>query len=428
MSEGGFGTLLRARRSGAGLTQEDLAERSGLSVRAIRDLERGRVARPRRETVRLLATALGLPEDESEEFLRLARQALPPSRLGRVDAEIPTAPADEMATAPKAEAADHWDGHAHGRRPVARYGILLCALLAGAALSCDRGPLATLAFHHGPRASRTASRAAYVGRMSNDDAPPGRLATVGDDLELMHAVSRGETLIVTVALTGVRSGAVTVTDTVGNIYRPAGLITSRDGNRLLLFAVVDAKPLDTLDQITVVWPRATAAHIAVDAFRGITAAGPWTGAESDTGRGTSTESVTSAGPPLCAAGDLFFTAMSAPNGPTPHIDAPWQEAPWRPPNPPPPHSPALTTAYRSITSADNHCTVHGTATPPWQTITLRASTELGAYPVWRGFVPSPWCVGCTPRQCPDLNTGGALSGTATGLDQPGPGASPTAFP
>ncbi|MGW7825187.1 helix-turn-helix domain-containing protein [Streptomyces puniciscabiei] len=45
MSEDGFGALLRARRSGAGLTQEELAERSGLSVRVIRDLERGRVAR-----------------------------------------------------------------------------------------------------------------------------------------------------------------------------------------------------------------------------------------------------------------------------------------------------------------------------------------------------------------------------------------------
>jgi len=80
MSEEGFGALLRARRGEAGLTQEELAERSGLSVRAIRDLEHGRVARPRRETVRMLATALGLPEDGHEELLQLARKSAPRAR------------------------------------------------------------------------------------------------------------------------------------------------------------------------------------------------------------------------------------------------------------------------------------------------------------------------------------------------------------
>jgi DNA-binding XRE family transcriptional regulator len=36
-----FGTLLRRYRLAAGLTQEELAERARLSVRAITDLERG---------------------------------------------------------------------------------------------------------------------------------------------------------------------------------------------------------------------------------------------------------------------------------------------------------------------------------------------------------------------------------------------------
>ncbi|MCF3179985.1 helix-turn-helix domain-containing protein [Streptomyces polychromogenes] len=48
MSEGGFGAHLRGRRSAAGLTQEELAERSGLSVRAIRDLEKRCGCWPRR--------------------------------------------------------------------------------------------------------------------------------------------------------------------------------------------------------------------------------------------------------------------------------------------------------------------------------------------------------------------------------------------
>jgi tetratricopeptide (TPR) repeat protein/transcriptional regulator with XRE-family HTH domain len=55
-----FGRLLRQMRQAAGLTQEELAERAHLSWRAISDLERGLRQTPRRETVSLLANALGL--------------------------------------------------------------------------------------------------------------------------------------------------------------------------------------------------------------------------------------------------------------------------------------------------------------------------------------------------------------------------------
>lgn len=57
---GTFGEVLQAARRRAGLTQEQLAGLSTVSVRAIRDLELGRAQRPRRETVRLLADALML--------------------------------------------------------------------------------------------------------------------------------------------------------------------------------------------------------------------------------------------------------------------------------------------------------------------------------------------------------------------------------
>ena len=55
-----FAGLLRQLRIEAGLTQEELAEAAGVSVRSVRDLERGRVATPQKETVRLLADALAL--------------------------------------------------------------------------------------------------------------------------------------------------------------------------------------------------------------------------------------------------------------------------------------------------------------------------------------------------------------------------------
>src|SRR5829696_8159949 len=55
-----FAALLRRHRVATGLSQEALAERAGLSVRAISDLERGARRAPYRETVRLLADALAL--------------------------------------------------------------------------------------------------------------------------------------------------------------------------------------------------------------------------------------------------------------------------------------------------------------------------------------------------------------------------------
>ncbi|HEY2578728.1 MAG TPA: tetratricopeptide repeat protein [Streptosporangiaceae bacterium] len=70
---GGFGVLLRRRRMTAGLTQEDLAARTGLSIRAIRDLERGITSRPYRNSIERLADALGLADDGRAEFIKAAR-------------------------------------------------------------------------------------------------------------------------------------------------------------------------------------------------------------------------------------------------------------------------------------------------------------------------------------------------------------------
>jgi transcriptional regulator with XRE-family HTH domain len=56
------GAWLKRQRQAAGLTQEDLAERSGVSVRTIADLERGRTRKPYPSSLRALVRALGLPE------------------------------------------------------------------------------------------------------------------------------------------------------------------------------------------------------------------------------------------------------------------------------------------------------------------------------------------------------------------------------
>lgn len=75
-----FGALLRRYRTRAGLTQEQLAERAGLSARAITALERGVNRAPQRETLRLLADALALtPEERATLEVAARRRSSGPS-------------------------------------------------------------------------------------------------------------------------------------------------------------------------------------------------------------------------------------------------------------------------------------------------------------------------------------------------------------
>src|SRR5215203_3836033 len=59
-----FGSRLRGLREAAGLTQEELVSKAGLSARAISVLERGERKRPYPHTVRSIADALALTEEE----------------------------------------------------------------------------------------------------------------------------------------------------------------------------------------------------------------------------------------------------------------------------------------------------------------------------------------------------------------------------
>ncbi|WP_378733285.1 helix-turn-helix domain-containing protein [Nocardia brasiliensis] len=67
-----FGTLLQRYRRRAELSQRALSSVSTISVRAVRNLELGQVARPRRETVQLLANALNLTAQERVVFEKAA--------------------------------------------------------------------------------------------------------------------------------------------------------------------------------------------------------------------------------------------------------------------------------------------------------------------------------------------------------------------
>jgi tetratricopeptide (TPR) repeat protein/transcriptional regulator with XRE-family HTH domain len=72
----GFGGRLAACRRSAGLTQQELAGRSGLSIRAISNLELGRARSPHPDTVHRLANALGLHSDSQAAFLAAASRRL----------------------------------------------------------------------------------------------------------------------------------------------------------------------------------------------------------------------------------------------------------------------------------------------------------------------------------------------------------------
>jgi transcriptional regulator with XRE-family HTH domain len=85
-----FGERLRRYRLAAGLSQEALAVRAGLSVDAIRALERGRRSAPRPETLAMLAEALALTPLEREELV--------------IAADDRAAPEPESTPAPPADA------------------------------------------------------------------------------------------------------------------------------------------------------------------------------------------------------------------------------------------------------------------------------------------------------------------------------------
>jgi transcriptional regulator with XRE-family HTH domain len=93
-----IGRLIVEHRRRLALTQEELARKTGLSVRGLRDLESGRVHEPRKGSIRLLADALELTGPERERFYREAYETNRPpgdgapsgaSRIAVVPAQLP---------------------------------------------------------------------------------------------------------------------------------------------------------------------------------------------------------------------------------------------------------------------------------------------------------------------------------------------------
>jgi transcriptional regulator with XRE-family HTH domain len=93
-----FGTRLRSCRQSAGMSQQELAERSGLSVRAISDLERGRTRFPYQDSLGRLADALGLAGQARTEFTAAAgRRIATPEAAGAPGSRIVLRPPEPDA-------------------------------------------------------------------------------------------------------------------------------------------------------------------------------------------------------------------------------------------------------------------------------------------------------------------------------------------
>jgi len=100
-----LGEQLRRYRVAAGLAQEELAERAGVSARAVSDVERGVIQTPRKDTLHLLAEALALGAEDHAALIGLRRPG------GAVDVAVAPATA-APALLPPAPAYTPARGHA----------------------------------------------------------------------------------------------------------------------------------------------------------------------------------------------------------------------------------------------------------------------------------------------------------------------------
>jgi predicted ATPase/transcriptional regulator with XRE-family HTH domain len=249
-----FGDLLCRLRSAAGLSQEELAERTSLSKRGINELERGARQAPQLETVHLLAAALGLSEADRTALLDAARPAL----LRRDDSGPPPhapgpAPGTKTATGDPAsstvivlatdltETRRLW--REHGRAvpaASARYEALVrtAAAAHGATAVSSRGTALQFTF---PTVSVAIAAILDAQRMLRDE--PWEEVDLPEPLPVRMAAHAGT--VSRDALDTTRSPALTYLDR---------LVASAHPGQVLVSAVVAAMLQDLLSDPEEAWP------------------------------------------------------------------------------------------------------------------------------------------------------------------------------
>lgn len=113
--------MVRSHRQRLGMTQDELAETTGLSVRNVRNLEAGRTSSPRPATVRLLADAFGLTGVGRERFNAIAAGesvAQPDPAALRVPSQLPADVSAFTGRGDQLRQLDSWQAAA-GNQPTA---------------------------------------------------------------------------------------------------------------------------------------------------------------------------------------------------------------------------------------------------------------------------------------------------------------------
>lgn len=157
------GQLLTQRRRALGLTQEDLAQRAALSVRAISDLERGHTRNPRPRSIQLLAAALEMnPAEVAHLFGLLKTHPRTPEPITHLAVRDGQGPADRVLPRQIPMAARHFAGRQ-------RELLVLSALLE------DDARTVGLTVISGPAGVGKTTLAVYWAHQVSDRFPDGQL-------------------------------------------------------------------------------------------------------------------------------------------------------------------------------------------------------------------------------------------------------------
>ena len=170
VGETALGTLLRRLRQAASISQEELAERAGISAKAVSALERGRRRHPHPGTLRALMDGLGASDDERTALL--------------VAASAPVAKADEAESRRPAQLpADIGDFTGRTGEVAA-----ICACLRRAG-ERPAGPICAVA---GPAGTGKSALAVHVAHLLKSDFPDVQLYA---DLRGQDAQPRGASAV-----------------------------------------------------------------------------------------------------------------------------------------------------------------------------------------------------------------------------------------
>ncbi|WP_441250528.1 vanadium-dependent haloperoxidase [Kitasatospora sp. McL0602] len=203
---------------------------------------------------------------------------------------------------------------------------------------------------------------AYQGSVATSAA-----ATSGTSVTLpvTRAVRGGDTLLVSAMLTNTHSGAITATDTQGNVYSIVQPSNRTDGSsdRTLVLTSIGVKPLSTSDTITLTYPTTGEHHVSVQEFSGVTAVDQSTSATGAAGTAFNSGSTAT----TTAANELVFGVAGVQGGENVAWGAGFTAQPTLFVS-----EDQLATAYQIVNSTGSYAAT-GTATHQWTSavVTLR---------------------------------------------------------